>query len=494
MRILIGCYQFKTRTGMPNYLLTLARELMNCGHQVAIIAMIGEVGLVSPEIIPQYKLKEYDRSLHEFHPDVLLLNEPESEELLNMYPNVPAYQIIHSALFYDRPILRQPQINRYISPRPQITAWLLGQGIPEKSIIEISLPVDIEHFRQPVVRQHGRYDIVSISTIDELRKPMLLDLIRQAKAGKKVLIAGKDHGSLGDLSQYADIATLKIIPEEIRDVRPFLASAKMVAGIYRGLITLEAKVMGIPCLIYDEHGKSRIEKPDDVRVHDVRKIARQFVDLFTEIRADIIIPHHDRDDLLADCLKSIPKLNFNVIVADYGGSFSMNCNAGARKGRSSNLIFLNDDTIVNAPAMWELAARDDDVVGCRQTFTQPEMATGLKTVLGITLRINKTTGIVQYWLTDTPAEVFYPSGAIFKIKRDLFRKLGGFSERFINGGEDQDLFLRCIAAGAKMSFCPLPITHHLSQSEGRFKYCAENDVLLKDRWPDSKLKEMFKLC
>jgi GT2 family glycosyltransferase len=144
--------------------------------------------------------------------------------------------------------------------------------------------------------------------------------------------------------------------------------------------------------------------------------------------------------------------------------------------------------------MWELAAREDDVVGCRQTFTQPEMATGLKDVLGITLRINKDTGIVQYWLTDKVTEVFYPSGAVFKIKRDLFWKVAGFCELFINGGEDQDLFLKCIKAGAKISFCPIPITHHLSQSDGRFKYCSENDALLKERWPDEYLKKAFKLC
>jgi GT2 family glycosyltransferase len=101
---------------------------------------------------------------------------------------------------------------------------------------------------------------------------------------------------------------------------------------------------------------------------------------------------------------------------------------------------------------------------------------------------------VQYWLTDKVTEAFYPSGAIFKITKDQFWRVGRFNERFINGGEDQDLFLKCIKAGAKISFCPIPIVHHLSQSEGRFKYCAENDVLLKDRWPDSKLKEMFKLC
>lgn len=478
---------------MPMYIRTLSRELMRQGHEVMIVAL--EIGLA--EGIPQ-SVFGYFTADNFPNPDVLLLNEPESEQLMDMYPDVPAYQIIHSATKYDAPIKRWPQINRYISSRKQITDWILDQGIPAEKIIEIPLPVDFRNFKQigtkPYPKKTYKYDIASISTIDELRLPMFRDLIERAKAGQEILIAGKDYGALGDLKQYEDVRHLTIIPDEVFDVRPLIAMSKRVAGIYNGLITLEAKIMGKQCLIYDETGKHRLESPSPALArHEVSNVVNHFMQLFTEIRADIIIPHHNRADLLAECLKSIPKLNFNVIVAKYGGSFSHNCNAGALQAKTDNLIFLNDDTIVNAPALWDMISRPEDVVGCRQHFTQPEMATGLADVIGITLRVNENDGRVQYWLTDKPEEAFYPSGAIFRIRKDLFWHLGGLDERFINGGEDQALFLKAISEGASISFCMIPIIHHLSQSEGRFKYCAENDTLLKNLWPDERLKEMFNL-
>lgn len=490
MRILIGCYNFKNRTGMPMYLKTLSKELIRQGHEVAIVTLEG--GLVPDKDIPQFIFWYFHDNFP--NPDVLLLNEPESEQLLDMYPNVPAYQIIHSATVYDAPIKRWPQINRYISSRKQITDWIIAQGIPAEKIIEIPLPVDIAWLKSYKEKPEIKYDIASISTIDNLRLPMFLDLIEKARAGMRVLIAGKDYGALGELDQYRDIKTLTIFPKEISDVRPLIAASKRVAGIFNGLITLEGRIMGKQSLIYDAAGKHHLEFPSAALVrHEASNVVNQFMQLFTEIRADIIIPHHNRADLLAECLKSIPKLNFNVIVAAYGGCFSVNCNEGARQAKTDNLIFLNDDTIVNAPALWDMISRQEDITGCRQHFTQHEMATGLDDVIGITLRVNQNDGRVQYWLTDKPEEAFYPSGAIFRIRKDLFWKLGGLDERFVNGGEDQALFLKAISEGASISFCMIPIIHHLSQSEGRFKYCAENDTLLKNLWPDSRLKEMFNL-
>jgi GT2 family glycosyltransferase len=87
--------------------------------------------------------------------------------------------------------------------------------------------------------------------------------------------------------------------------------------------------------------------------------------------ADIIIPHHDRHDLLKRCLEGIDNKLFNIIIVS-GGSFARNCNLGAKIAQTDTLIFLNDDVetineslIELAKAPYELCGRKSQVLWSR---------------------------------------------------------------------------------------------------------------------------------
>ncbi|MFA7466428.1 MAG: hypothetical protein WCZ08_03370 [Parcubacteria group bacterium] len=81
--------------------------------------------------------------------------------------------------------------------------------------------------------------------------------------------------------------------------------------------------------------------------------------------ADIVIPHHDREDLLKNCLKRIPKNKFNIII-ETGGTFAENCNRGAKKTLTDKIIFVNDDTEPSEDVLTKIANSKADIIGVSQ--------------------------------------------------------------------------------------------------------------------------------
>jgi GT2 family glycosyltransferase len=77
------------------------------------------------------------------------------------------------------------------------------------------------------------------------------------------------------------------------------------------------------------------------------------------------------------------------------------------------------------------------------------------------------------------------TGACFLTQRDLFGRLGGFDEGFVNGYEDVDFCLRAAAAGGLSYYCSDSVLlHHESGTPGRIdrrREAANLDYLLR-RW------------
>lgn len=484
LKILVGAANFSRRTGMPRYIATLCREFIALGHQPYVVAP--EVGLVPPSELAQITFADFPAFAKDFTPDVLLLNEPQSVLLCDRYPDTPAYNIVHSARPEDEPIMRR-QVRRYICPKKIDADYCRAKGIPEKKILELPIPVDLVKFDKKTAPL--KWDIIAPCTFDQLRKPMLADLINKAIMGKRVLLIGDDHGALADLP--SNVTTLTVLPTAVDNIVDYIAQAKMVASLFEGTVAIEGWAMGKPCLIYDINGKYEVvPPPKDITKHHAPKVARSFVRLFKELWADIIIPHHNRADLLAGCLESLPKLNYNIIVAKYGGTFAENNNQGARHAKTKKLFFVNDDTISNPYSLWEMLDSDAEVVGCPQVDKD-----GKPYCVGIGLRVVPDRKRVEYFMTNSRGDALYPSGGFFKINADLFWELGGFPECYRNGGEDQDIFLQAYELGATFDRCMTPITHFVSQSDGRFTYVEENERLLRERWLDQvgRLQQLFNI-
>jgi GT2 family glycosyltransferase len=69
------------------------------------------------------------------------------------------------------------------------------------------------------------------------------------------------------------------------------------------------------------------------------------------------------------------------------------------------------------------------------------------------------------------------------IPRAVFRELGGFDERFRNGGEDVDFCFRARAAGYGVAVALRSrVRHHVSASPGRKRHDEANSRRLAHRW------------
>jgi len=77
------------------------------------------------------------------------------------------------------------------------------------------------------------------------------------------------------------------------------------------------------------------------------------------------------------------------------------------------------------------------------------------------------------------------TGACLLVRHDLWRRLGGFDQRYVNGCEDVDLAIRAIKAGrANLVALRSEVLHHVSASAGRKLRDEENGYRLTLRWRD----------
>ena len=92
-------------------------------------------------------------------------------------------------------------------------------------------------------------------------------------------------------------------------------------------------------------------------------------------------------------------------------------------------------------------------------------------------------------------EVAAITGACFATSRVHWLVLGGFDERFINGGEDIDLCLRALDRGWRNYVVTgSKVLHHISQSPGRKLRDERNTRLLVSRWQHVILPRMLRAC
>ena len=205
--------------------------------------------------------------------------------------------------------------------------------------------------------------------------------------------------------------------------------------------------------------------------------------------ADIIIPHHNRHDLLKNTLDAIPLDIFNIFIVA-GGSFARNCNMGAKLAQTDNLIFMNDDIEPDIGLLIEACKNKADMVGFSEIL--PNQNNAIIHGIGWELR---NSGQLSSNLRRDQRDVHIPSGFLFKMKKTAWEKLGGFDEKFKNGAEDVDLGLRVREMGLKIDYIRTgnPVIHHHMQSEGRLDKVIDNKKYLHELWPEDKIRKVLGL-
>ena len=204
-------------------------------------------------------------------------------------------------------------------------------------------------------------------------------------------------------------------------------------------------------------------------VRCLTSIARHHANAPMEI---VLVDDHSPDDSLA-VLSAIEGVR--VIRNRSNLGFIESCNHGAREARGQYLIFLNNDTEVQAGWSDELVRTLREVPGCGIAGSMLVYPDG---------RLQEAGGIVwrdgsawNYGRMDDPRrpayayrrDVDYVSGAALAVPRALFLELDGFDTQYAPAYyEDVDLAFKVRDAGHRVIFQPRSVVvHHEGVTSGR---------------------------
>lgn len=166
-------------------------------------------------------------------------------------------------------------------------------------------------------------------------------------------------------------------------------------------------------------------------------------------------------------------LRLAVMPANYG--YAAASNAGAALARAKHIAFVNSDIVPDRPG-WLVALRtaleasaDIGVVGPKLLFEDDSLQhAGLyfgRDLKGQWFNHHYFKGYPRDF---APANVARAvpgvTGAVLMIKRDVYEKIGGFSEDFVIGDyEDSDLCLKIRKAGLQIRYVPQAELYHFER-------------------------------
>ncbi len=181
--------------------------------------------------------------------------------------------------------------------------------------------------------------------------------------------------------------------------------------------------------------------------------------------------------------------------------FAKACNQGAEAACGKHLIFLNNDTFPQKgwlqPLIDEVNNNPDvGVVGSKLLYPD-----GTIQHAGIVYSKEKIPFLIyrgfakRHQVVSQARDIPAVSADCMLVPRDLFRKLGGFDERYKNGFEDADFCLKVAHAEpdpndnnpqrCRIRYCPeSEVVHFEESTPGRKDYDSENMSYFLEKWGD----------
>lgn len=224
----------------------------------------------------------------------------------------------------------------------------------------------------------------------------------------------------------------------------------------------------------------------------------------------VVIVNWNGGDLLRQCLDSLaaragPDLRLQVIVVDNGSSddslthctprdavtvienrrnlgFGAACNVGARHATSPILLFLNPDCTVGPGSIEHCVAemQDPGIGVCGIALTDehgefwrtcnrfPTVGSFMRHIVGLQfLSRHYKSGPMIEWDHANDADVDHVIGAFYMMRADLFKRVGGFDERYFVYLEDLDLSLRVRRLGLRVRYLAAPPSFHVGGGVSR---------------------------
>lgn len=225
-----------------------------------------------------------------------------------------------------------------------------------------------------------------------------------------------------------------------------------------------------------------------------------------QTKISVVIPTKHNRKVLEPCLRSIGRSNYRnweIIVVDSGGrtaererwyaqvirdmpvkvlwwegpfNYSAVNNLAAREAEGDALLFLNDDTEASAESLDEMVGwleRDGiGAVGAQLSFADGSVQHGgdIVGLHGFADHLFTGAGPNDWTLfgsTRWYRNLTATTGACLLIRKDLFRRLGGFNERFQLCGGDVELCIRVGRDGYRIVCTPFAgVMHHERSTRG----------------------------
>lgn len=187
----------------------------------------------------------------------------------------------------------------------------------------------------------------------------------------------------------------------------------------------------------------------------------------------IIADNASTDDSLVFLKENYPELRVIVLDRNYG--FAGGYNMALQQVESDYYVLLNSDVEVTPGWMEPIVALmegDADIGACqpkirmyaeRELFEYAGAAGGWLDYLGYPFARGRIFDVCeedrgQY---DTPAPIFWASGAALFIRSRLWHELGGLENFFFAHQEEIDLCWRMQLAGYKVYCCPQSVVFHV---------------------------------
>ncbi len=209
----------------------------------------------------------------------------------------------------------------------------------------------------------------------------------------------------------------------------------------------------------------------------------------TEPPFEVIVVDNASTDGTAEMLEAYP--NPIVLVRNsVNRNFSGANNQAAELARGDWLVMLNADTLPEAGWLQALLAEAKldpkiGVTGCKLLYPEDRTVQHAGVAIG---EQNHPFHIYRKAQEDSPIinhrrELQSVTAACWIVPTKLYRELGGFDERYVNGFEDVDFCFRVREAGLKVFYTHLAtVLHFEGASPGRNSNNGDNWQIFRDRW------------
>ena len=193
-----------------------------------------------------------------------------------------------------------------------------------------------------------------------------------------------------------------------------------------------------------------------------KELLQKCLDSLLNVRYDnfeiILVDNNSTDGTVEFVTKNHPSII--IIKLDSNKGFAEPNNIAAKIAKGEYLLFLNNDTVVThnfISEMVKVMETDKKIAICQSLLLKPDGSIDSSgdfiDELGVVY--NSKTKI------DEIREVSSAKGASMLVRSDIFKKLGGFDQKFFVTFEDVDLCWRSWILGYRVLIIPASIVYHV---------------------------------